>query len=99
MLTSFPLRIFIHYLVFFWQQGRLLAPYKLYFGLPRLDQADRKEKVVRVRLTLDDLTAISRLHGLSIHRSLSDLIRTILPQKPVSIQVEETGLEQLSNVL
>lgn len=68
-------------------------------GRPSIDQTERKEKVVRVRLTDDALTKLSRLHGLSNHKSLSDLIRRILYKEPVKIQVQETGLEQLSNAL
>lgn len=68
-------------------------------GRPPIDQAERKEKVVRVRLTADDLTTLSKLHDLSNHKSLSEVIRRILYREPVRVQIDETGLEQLSNVL
>lgn len=68
-------------------------------GRPKMDEAERKEKVVRVRLTNEDLTLLTKLHGVSNHKSMSDLIRRILYKEPVLIRIEETGLEHTSNVL
>jgi len=68
-------------------------------GRPSIDKADRKEKIVRVRLTEEDLNRLAKLHGVTNHKSLSELIRTILYKEHILVQIEETGLEQLSALL
>ena len=68
-------------------------------GRPLIAKTERKEKVVRVRLTEDDLDSLAILHSVSNHKSLSDLIRRILYKEPVLIQIKEDGLEDLSNRL
>lgn len=66
-----------------------------YGGRFPLSEEKKKSNAIRVRLSGDDMKHINTLHDCSHYKTLSELIRDILLQKSINVQVKNMELYQL----
>jgi hypothetical protein len=70
-----------------------------YGGRLPLSEEKKKSNAIRVRLSADDVQLINTLHDCSHYKTLSELVRHILLQKPIHVQVKNIELYQLEITL
>lgn len=70
-----------------------------YGGRLPLSEEKKKSNAIRVRLSADDMQLINSLHDCSNYKTLSELVRAVLFQNPISVKIKNKEFYQLEIIL